>query len=78
MDKATGAEGQPRVVPDWLDRYRPRRTDLATWAAVWPFVAAAADRLGLDGGAVGRSVGGMIMKSYDLLEHQFENRPLTG
>jgi len=51
MDKATGAEGQPRTVPDWLDRYQPRRIDPAAWAAVRPFVAEAADRLSLDNGA---------------------------
>jgi hypothetical protein len=51
MDKATVAEGQPRAVPDRLDGYRPRRVDPATWAVVQPFVVAAADRLGLDGGA---------------------------
>jgi hypothetical protein len=51
MDKVTGAEGQPRRGNDWLATYQPRRTTSATWAAVRPFVASAADRLGLDSGA---------------------------
>jgi hypothetical protein len=51
MDKVTCAEGHPRRGSDWLALYQPRRIDSATWGVVRPFVAASADRLGLDSGA---------------------------
>jgi hypothetical protein len=51
MGKGRGAGGQPRSTGEWLAAYRPRHIDDDTWQAVRPFVFAAADRLGLDGGA---------------------------
>lgn len=49
MDKATGAEPQPR--DGWLAGYRPQRMRDEVWVAVRPFVVDVADELGLEGGA---------------------------
>jgi hypothetical protein len=46
-----GTGQQPRAADGWLDGYRSLGLAPAMWAVVRPFVADAAERLGLDGGA---------------------------